>query len=613
MSPSRAVVFAVCAFATLVAIFRVLSLSGAGAPPWLGVRGIFAGASSQPFTELVLNIDPGGPGDRAGLRTGDLIDLRSLSMLERFGLVGQPLAYRPIEFTVRRGAQLHRVTMIPLPGEFRKNWYYWVGIFASIWLILFALLLMQRGGAAPEMRLLTLALASSTLWLNTDLRFVAAPWAALYIVAGVVRAVTGALAIALWAAYASRFAQPLSPLRRTLKWLCYAFALISALVGIAYPLGTATLWFDPIGFALAPAWVVPSLVQVVLALACGICAIVASRGIERQRAAWSISSLAVLFCAQPLALIGVDQATSYNKGLAFLGVESFAMLIAPIGLTYATLSRRLFDIGFVLNRVAVYGVLTASIIAIFVAVEFLLGSLLINASRTTSLVAQLVVALALGISIRYFHRYVDRFVDRVLFAKRHADESALRRFGREAEAYTSADALLNHTLEAVSNHTEARGVAIYLAHDGSAQAVRTSGPEFPAVVALDDPLLVKLRRWNEPVDTRDAKTAFPDGMLFPMTARGKLVGALACESKRDSSAFAPDERESLLEVAHGVGAALDVLSVKGDGSNGAVLKAIGALSGTTQSLSVAITALPDTIAERIRAAADVQKVKGSTE
>jgi hypothetical protein len=107
---------------------------------------------------------------------------------------------------------------------------------------------------------------------------------------------------------------------------------------------------------------------------------------------------------------------------------------------------------------------------------------------------------------------VERAVDRVLFAKRHA-----------------------------------------------ARAVRAEG-RFPARIGLDDPLIVKLRRWNEPVDTRDVRTAFPDGMVFPVTARGKLHGALACTAKRDGSAFDPDERESLSQVARGVGAGLDALA-----------------------------------------------------
>jgi GAF domain-containing protein len=183
---------------------------------------------------------------------------------------------------------------------------------------------------------------------------------------------------------------------------------------------------------------------------------------------------------------------------------------------------------------------------------------------------------------------VDRFVDRILFAQRHAYESALRRFAREAEAYTSSAALLDRALETVSENSEARGVAIYVISNGSGRVARSTDAQFPQSVDLDDPLLVSLRRWGEPVDTRDAKTAFPDGMVFPISARGRLLGALACETKRDFSAFAPDERESLLEVSRGVALALDSLE-RGDSQSG-VLDAIGDLARRIDTL---IGALPE--------------------
>jgi hypothetical protein len=50
-----------------------------------------------------------------------------------------------------------------------------------------------------------------------------------------------------------------------------------------------------------------------------------------------------------------------------------------------------------------------------------------------------------------------------------------------------------------------------------------------------------------------------------MVSRGELVGALICGPKRDGEAYAPDESEALLAVAHGVGTALDTLSSRDNG------------------------------------------------
>ncbi|HLI96606.1 MAG TPA: GAF domain-containing protein [Candidatus Baltobacteraceae bacterium] len=234
-------------------------------------------------------------------------------------------------------------------------------------------------------------------------------------------------------------------------------------------------------------------------------------------------------------------------------------LALPIGLFYGVLLRRTIDIGFVFNRAAVYGVLSIVLLSIFVILEYVISKAFLDTSRVGSLVLQLSVALAIGLSARYLHKLVDRFVDRVLFAKRHADESALRRFAREAEAYTSQRALFDRAIDVLRAHSESRAVAIYVAINESAYLAATASVNFPESVDADDELLVKLRRWNEPVDTHDAKTVLPDGMVFPMTARGKLVGALACQTKRDFSAFDPDERESLLEIARALGSAVESL------------------------------------------------------
>ena len=50
-----------------------------------------------------------------------------------------------------------------------------------------------------------------------------------------------------------------------------------------------------------------------------------------------------------------------------------------------------------------------------------------------------------------------------------------------------------------------------------------------------------------------------------MISRGDLVGVLICGAKRDEEAYAPDESEALLVLAHGVGTALDTLSTQRNG------------------------------------------------
>jgi hypothetical protein len=62
-----------------------------------------------------------------------------------------------------------------------------------------------------------------------------------------------------------------------------------------------------------------------------------------------------------------------------------------------------------------------------------------------------------------------------------------------------------------------------------------------------------------------------------MVSRGTLFGVLVCGAKRSGEAYAPDESEALLALAHGVGTALDVLSAQRDQPNEIVLRELAAL------------------------------------
>lgn len=86
-------------------------------------------------------------------------------------------------------------------------------------------------------------------------------------------------------------------------------------------------------------------------------------------------------------------------------------------------------------------------------------------------------------------------------------------------------------------------------------------------VSQNDPLLIALRAWNEPVDLRDIKnTGLRGEVAFPMVSRGMLVGVLVCGPKRDGQSFAPDESDALLALARGVGTAVDTLSSPSEGA-----------------------------------------------
>ena len=184
--------------------------------------------------------------------------------------------------------------------------------------------------------------------------------------------------------------------------------------------------------------------------------------------------------------------------------------------------------------------------------------------------------------MRYIHRYIERFVDRVFFWKRHADEAALRRFAHESSYITDRSVLLDRTIREVKAHTGAERAAI-LVRDGAASYASASDGE-RVVVNENDPGILALRAWHKAVDLH----AVPDTQMrgeyaFPMASRGELVGVLVCGSKPDGELYAPDESDALLALAHGVGAALGVLSSDRDHAEDIVAQELAALRAVVES------------------------------
>jgi hypothetical protein len=79
-----------------------------------------------------------------------------------------------------------------------------------------------------------------------------------------------------------------------------------------------------------------------------------------------------------------------------------------------------------------------------------------------------------------------------------------------------------------------------------------------------------------------------------MLARGRLLGVVALDERSGGEAYAPDEIEALSQFAHGVGSALDVLSVKQDDSLASLREAMTAMAGAIAALGIETASLKRT-------------------
>jgi hypothetical protein len=558
--------------AALAAALVVFVLFSRNALLWNGSPGWSLQPSGRAYVVEVASVSPHGAAARAGVRAGDDIDLRSVPFAERVFLLAlpAPLAGHALPIGVERGGRVRHLDVVPLHGP--MSWNAWIGYVVLLWMAGFGALIAWRRPAMPEARLLSLALSCYVA--GDALQWLTVPPAGLDLVFSAINSggVLGAISLAALVRFASLFGRPISTLRRVVDGVAYAAAVLLACYGIAGAVALGTVWFDPAALYLGM-WAVGIICCAqLLVILSGTSAIAASRGIERQRVAWAVISIGTLLAATVLEYVLNVLVPTYDMQLATQAAVNVVSIAAPVGLTYSVLSRRLLDIGFALNRAAVFSALSLLLVGSFMAAEWALGGWLVTANHVTGTAVNITLALALGFSVRFVHRRVDLVVDRLFFRKRHEQEAALLRFAREAPFITDLGTLLQRTVDEITRRSQAGSVAILTPdRNGTFAGTGVSGAA-ATTVDENDPALVALRARQEPVDLHEFATALYGEYAFPMVSRGELIGVLVCGLKRNGDPYAPDEIAALAALALGVGGALHTLSSAARGVHAEVLE-----------------------------------------
>jgi hypothetical protein len=557
-----------------------------------GYVGVASVTRVTPFVDRITAVDPRSPVARDGLRPGDLVDLARMSRSDRVDWYTYLKVGKRYDLPIVR-AGAHRTIRVTMDRNIADDpawddirWQFYIGFAGiSVMLGLAGFLVLKRPDS-PEVALVSAILVLFAL--GQDFGDFGA-WDTMNDIATVGGfAVSHALkfaGLALLATYALRFARPPSRMRRAATRITYAVAALAgaaaAIPYVGYWSGTLDAQF---GFWHAP--VLRAFIEVApyaLPLGCALLAIHDARGAERSRIAWATGSLALLYVAPPAAFVAQIAGLDWPLVAA---ITDFSFPLAALGLTYALLGHRLLDIGFALNRASVFAAVSLTVVGAFTLAEWALGGWLASASRTTNVAVSAGLALALGLAIHPIHALTDRLVDEVFFRKRHEAEQALRAFAKEAAFITDPALVIERTSEILRARTDCTSADILL-YDGA----HAYGD-----VGQNDPALVTLRATRDVVALRGVATALHGEYCFPMSAGGTLIGALVIGPKRLGESFAPDERDAVAAVAHGVGTALALLG-------SASAPAAHAPAASLETLVAAIEALPDRIARTLGAGA----------
>lgn len=526
--------------------------------------------TTDPGIVQISAVDRGGAAERSGLLAGDQLHVGALSSGNRFRILIGVYPHERIPLTITRNGKER--SLVFEAGE-RPAWRLdtWMWCFASFWLLAFAAIIGWRRADAAEARILSALLALTPGAAGLQAGSWLTSWPFLDLVAAMAGYSLTWFAYALLATYAQLFGRPLSLWRRVLTVATYVSALSVSLYEI-YRLALLWTGAEPwVAQTLAPDWFFPwGALPLLLALACAVAGVVCANEGERGRITWTTATLSFLYVGNAAAFLVPAFFPESSRGTGLIVAYSLinlGSLLAPIGMTYALLSRRVLDVGFALNRVAIFSGVSLIIVGLFVIAEWAMSRWLESASHTVNLLASAGVALLLGLSIHVVHQRVEHVLDRAFFRKRHEDEQALRRFAREAAYITEPDELLSKTVDAIERHTDASFATIAL--DDGVGRYGSAGE--------NDAAIVSLRTWHQVLDLHNVDTRLSGEFAYPMVARGRLIGALILGPKHSQETYAPDESEAIEEVAHGVAAALDAFSQQRTASENRTIEELRAL------------------------------------
>ncbi|MES2315907.1 MAG: hypothetical protein V4631_00295 [Pseudomonadota bacterium] len=195
-----------------------------------------------------------------------------------------------------------------------------------------------------------------------------------------------------------------------------------------------------------------------------------SSGEVRQRHQWLLVSFAI--GTIPAMVASIPALDANLDGMRYTILIMFvSQIVMYVGLAYSVLKHRVFNFDFAFSRMVIFSVVSVLLLCTFGVLERVSSTMLHGEpSHMPPLTMLIDGAIALGVYLVFHHLHgrVERKVEKIFFHELHENEHALRRYLKQAQHFTSVDALLASLRAAVDRFTGHAGCAIYLRQaDGS--------------------------------------------------------------------------------------------------------------------------------------------------
>ncbi|MDM0015590.1 ATP-binding protein [Variovorax sp. J22P168] len=268
-----------------------------------------------------------------------------------------------------------------------------------------------------------------------------------------------------------------------------------------------------------------------------------SAGAIRQRAAWLAT--ASVFEYSYIFFMPLMSRVAFGFSPAAEALYAVTQLLFIGTLAYAILRHRVFDFGFALNRLAVWLTVVVGMAVVVAVLNRVFAEPLQLAQRGRGLAFDAATALLLVALFKPLRRGAESLVQSLFYVGWKAREAALHTSLNSAAHLHGRDAMLTHTMGAISAYAAGAGVAVYQlagarsAGVASATCLASTLPGAPDPLLLDDPALHRIQARRRSASL--IAFAGDECLVMPMTHRDELTGFLVLAGKPDFSAYRPDE------------------------------------------------------------------------
>ena len=224
---------------------------------------------------------------------------------------------------------------------------------------------------------------------------------------------------------------------------------------------------------------------------------------------------------------------TFILGQPLLNSDGLGLLVLPypLVLPIAILRYRLFDIDILINRTLVYGILTASVVGVYVLVVSTLGTLLhTSGSSLNSLLATGLVA----VLFQPLRARLQRLINRLMYGERDEPYVVLSRLGQRLEVTLAPEAVLPTIVETVAQALKLPYVAIALKQDDAFSITASYG------LSHGKPL------------------------ILPLVYQAEIIGQLLLASRAPGDAFTAADQRLLEDIAHQAGVAVHAVRLTAD-------------------------------------------------